>query len=1138
MKKGFRIPESKFRFKVLLCMKLIFLLTFACCMQVSAKVFSQDIKINLNLENVKLTKALRVISQKSDYHFLYNNDLLPQDLAVNITVKQETVPEIMKTILRNSGLTFRVLNNKLIAIGYLSELPDTLQKLTGTISDSTGQPLIGVSIQVKGTTMGTVTDANGKFSLNVPDNAVLIVSYIGYKPEQIPVNGQTQLNIVLRNSATGLGEVVVTALGIKRQERELGYATQEIKGSTLETVKGVNVGTSLTGKVAGLMVENSPNFMSAPVITLRGATPLLVVDGVPYGNVNLSDIPADNIESITFLKGAAASALYGSRGGNGAIMVTTKKGGKKGLSVSVNSSSMFAAGFLAIPKMQDEYGRVVNTATNTYDRSADGSWGPPMQGQTVIQWDPISKTMKPMPYLPVGKNNFKNFVRPGYILNNNVSVTETGEMGSLRASANWIGNTGVYPNEHLQKVNYSLGGTIKVKKFTLSTSLSYDNQASPNFGFTGYTAYNPMYSMLVWGSPDWNILDYKDYWVIPNQVQNSSYTAGINNPYFNMFERTHSYQNGIFNGEVTANYEINSWLKAMVRTGYDNFVNQQTIDIPVGSFQGGGATTVLDGGTQVWGESQRGSYNIGINRGLSTNSDAILFVNKDIKDFSINGFAGGSIYYQQSEGIEAMTQGGLSIPGFYSLLASVNPVFVNSITSKQQTNSVYGKLGVGWKSLAFLEGTFRNDWASTLPKSTRSFFYPSLAASFIPSELFQTNGWLTYWKLRGSWTTYKTPAGIYDINNVYSITPNAWGTASSATFPTSIRPSNVQAEGSTSTEVGTDLSFLNDRISLNATVYEKRMFDFIVSAPISPSTGFNSVFTNSKEVQTQRGIGVTLNATPVKSGKFLWNVAFNYTKYATYYTKLDPNYTIDYGDSWVKVGARTDYFLLNQFQTDNKGDIVFNNGLPTFKPILSVAGYKDPDWLWGFNTDLHYKNWSFTLSADGRMGGVAQSTTNMYMWVSGNAIGSTTEARYLDATKPGTKNYLGKGVKVVSGAITYNANNQVVSDTRVFAPNDVYATYQSYIHALHKGGDAWGGRPSPVDLFNATFFKIREVAITYQIPAELAHKIRSKGISISAIGQNLFYWAKQFKSSDIDGGSENFADPSLRYVGVDVKLNF
>jgi hypothetical protein len=172
------------------------------------------------------------------------------------------------------------------------------------------------------------------------------------------------------------------------------------------------------------------------------------------------------------------------------------------------------------------------------------------------------------------------------------------------------------------------------------------------------------------------------------------------------------------------------------------------------------------------------------------------------------------------------------------------------------------------------------------------------------------------------------------------------------------------------------------------------------------------------------------------------------------------------------------------------------------------------------------------------MGGVAQSTTNMYMWVSGNAIGSTTEARYLDATKPGTKNYLGEGVKVTSGAITYNANNQVVSDTRKFAPNDVYATYQSYIHALHKGGDAWGGSPSPVDLFNATFFKIREVAITYQLPAELAQKIRSKGIAISAIGQNLFYWAKDFKSSDIDGGSENFADPSLRYVGVDVKLDF
>jgi len=1129
---AFLQPESKS--KLLLCMKLMFLCVFVCCMQVSAKVFSQDAKIDINLENVSLAKALRVISHKSDYHFLYNNDLLPGKMKVSIAASAKTVPEIIKEILSSTGLTYRLLDHKLIAIGYQSR---PVIKITGEVTDSAGHPLVGVTIQIKGTTVGTVTDAEGNFLLEGPDSAVLLVSYIGYKNQEVPVNGQTDLHIVLQTSATGLNEVVVTALGLKRQERELGYSTQQINGATLQTVKGIDVGTSLTGKVSGLMVKNSSEFMAEPTITLRGETPLLVIDGVPYGNMSLRDIPADDIESINFLKGATASALYGSRGGSGAIMITTKQGtGKKGFTVSFNSSTMFEAGYLAIPKMQSKYGRVVNTATNTYVRSGDGSWGPPLDGKEVIQWDPISKTMKSMPFLPRGKDNFKNFLQQGYILNNNLSVTQIGELGGLRASATWVQNKGTYPNSRFDKITYSVGGDIKIKRFSLSTTVAYNNESSPNMGFSGYTGYDPMYSMLVWGSPDWNVQDYKDYWVVPNEVQNSSYTAGINNPYFDRYQRTHSYKKDIFNGQLTLNYEFTDWLKATVRTGYDNYSNKQEVKISEGSFQGGGSSKVLDGGTEIWGESQRGSYNVGIGRGFSTNTDAMLIAQKSLHDFSIDGFLGGSIYYKQDEGLEALTKGGLSIPAFYSLKASVDPVYVNSLVSKEQVNSFYGKLGIGWRSLAFLEGTFRNDWASTLPKATRSYLYPSVSGSFIPSELFSPNHWLTFWKVRAAWTTYRTPAGIYDINNVYSIAANQWGTLSSAAFPTSIRPSNIHAEGSTSTEVGTNASFFNNRISLDVTLYQKRLFDFIVKAPISPSSGFTSVYTNSNEEDTRKGIEVSLNATPVKTKNFSWDIGLNWSKYATYFTRLDSLYSVNNRD-WVKVGKRVDYYTINEYQTDNQGNIVFNNGVPTYKPILSLAGYSDPDWIWGFNTGVHYKNLSLSLSVDGRVGGLAQSVTEMYMWISGNHPNSLTEARYLDATKPGTKNYLGKGVKVVSGAITYDANYHVVSDTREFAPNDVYTTYKSYITALHKG-TAWGGNPSPVDLYSTTFLKLREVALTYRLPDDLAQKIKSKGVSVSVIGQNLIYWAKQFKYSDIDGGTENFADPSLRYIGFNIKLDF
>lgn len=1136
MKKKYKLSASPFwksKYKFLICMKLVFLFTLVCCMQVSAKVYSQENKIDLKLENVGVAKALHVISKKSDYRFLYNNDLIPQNLKLSVSAVQKTVPEIMALLLGKTGLSYRILDHNLIAIGYRGQ---AIQKLTGKVTDSAGSPLVGVTIQIKGSSVGTVTDGDGNFFLEAPDDAVLVVSYIGYNTREIPVNGQTQINIVLQPSALGLNEVVVTALGLKRQERELGYSTQKVNGNTLQTVKGTDVGTSLTGKISGLMVKNSSEFMAEPTITMRGESPLLVIDGVPYGNMTLRDIPADDIESINFLKGASASALYGSRGGSGAIMVTTKKGNGKGLSVSLNSSTMFEAGYLAIPEMQSKYGRVVNTATNTYVRSGDGSWGPPLEGQDIIQWDPISKTMKSMPYSPRGKNNFKNFLEQGYVLNNNLSISQTGDKGGLRASATWVQNKGTYPNSRFDKITYSLGGDIKLNRFTLSTTLAYNNESSPNTGFSGYTGYDPMYSLLVWGSPDWNILDYKDYWLIPNEVQNSSYTAGINNPYFDRYQRIHPYKKDIFNGQLTINYDLTGWLKAMVRTGYDNYSNKQEVRISKGSFQGGGVSTVLDGGTQIWGESQRGSYNVGIGRGFSTNTDVMLMAQKTLKDFSLDGFVGGSLFYKQDEGIEALTKGGLSIPAFYSLKGSVDPVYVNSIISKQQVNSLYGKLGVGWRNLAFVEGTFRNDWASTLPKATRSYLYPSVSGSFIPSELLKQVSWLTFWKLRAAWTTYRTPAGIYDINNVYNIYTNQWGNLSAAAFPTSIRPSNIHAEGSASTELGTQASFLDGRLSLDMTLYRKRLFDFIVKANISPSSGFTSVYTNSNEEQARKGIEISLNATPVKAKNFSWDVGFNWTKYATYFTRLDSQYSVNNRD-WVKVGKRVDYYAINKYQTDNKGDIVFNNGVPTYQPILSLAGYSDPDWIWGFNTGLHYKNFSLALSMDGRVGGLAQSVTEMYMWISGNHPNSLTEARYLDATQPGSKNYLGKGVKVVSGTVTYDANYHVVSDTREFAPNDVYTTYKSYITALHKG-TAWGGNPSPADLYSTTFFKLREVAITYRVPDKLAQKIRSKGASISLIGQNLFYWAKQFKYSDIDGGTENFADPSLRYIGFNIKLDF
>jgi TonB-linked SusC/RagA family outer membrane protein len=1112
---------------------------FAILIVVPGRLNAQSTKITLNMVNVPLNDVLTEIEKKSDYTFLINQEVVNVTRNVDAVYTDTPIKDILDKLFKGEKVNIVVSGHQIIVSPAKAKSADSQpKKVTGKVTDEiTGETLIGVTVQIKGTTTGTTTSVDGTFTLDLPSpDAILVFSYLGYEPKEIAARDAQITNVVMHQIATELESVVVTALGIKREEKALGYAVQKVDGKGLQTVRPVDVGTSLTGKVAGLAVLNSTEFGEAPEMYIRGEKPLLVIDGVPYGNMTLRDVPSDDIESLSVLKGATASALYGYRGASGAIMVTTKKGSvNKGISVTINSSTMFAAGYLAIPESQSTYGRVVNTGTNTAVTNGDGAWGPPLEGQDVIQWDPISRTMKSMPYLPVGKNNFQNFLEPGYVLNNNMNIVQQGEFGSFRASASWVKNKGQYPNSMFDKFTYTIGGDMKLKKLLLSSSIAYNKQSSPNIGFNGYTGYDPMYSMLIWSSPDWNILDYKNYWVVPNETQNTSYTDTNNNPYFDRNERIHSLNKDIFNGTLSLSYELTSWLKASIRSGFDTYSNRQVIRISKGSLVSAGASTVIENGSQVWGESKLGSYNIGLGRGYSFNNDFLLSGNKTFNKITVDGFVGGTIYNKQDEGTDSRTQGGLSIPGFYSLKASVLPAYVVSSIYKQQVNSLYGRLALSWDRLVYVEGTVRNDWSSTLSASTRSYLYPSVSGSFVASELLPEIKWLSLWKLRGSWTSSKTPAGIYDINQVYSITNNAWGNLTSASLPSTIYNSNVFPESSSTWEVGTAVNLYKNRASIDISYYNKRMFDFLEEASITPATGYYSNFINTNEEITRKGLEITLNGTPVQSGDWKWDISVNWSKYARFYTKLDDQYSED--KPWVKVGERADPFVLYDFQRDPEGNIIHQNGVPLYSNYATKYGNYDPDWVWGANTTVKYKNWSFSFSVDGRVGGIAQTTTEMYMWRSGSHPNSVTPERYLDATNPGSKNYTGTGVKVVSGSATYDTYGNITNDTRVYAPNDVPVTYESYITTIH-AGTAWGGAPSPLEAYSTTFFKVREMSLTYDVPRSICSKIKSQGVSVSAVGQNMFLWAKQFKYSDPDGGYENFSDPSIRYVGFNLKFNF
>ncbi len=1122
--------------KILLIMKLsIFLLVFMLFQVHAENSYSQITSLTVNLENKPLEEVFDIIESQSEFYFLYNEKLINAKREVSLNANDKNVIEILRQLFDGTNIKYSIIDK--IIILAPEEIANNNQSInvTGIVKDSQGNPLPGVNVIEKGTTNGTVSNLDGKYTIEVSSlNATLSFSFVGYLTEEIAVGGKTTIDIILVEDIMQLDEVVVTALGIQREKKALGYSIQAFEGDELQTVKGVDIGTSLTGKIAGLLVKNSTEFATDPTIEIRGEEPLLVIDGVPYGNMTLRDIPSDDIETISVLKGATASALYGYRGESGAIMVTTKKGSKnKGISVSVNSSTMFAAGYLAIPEMQSTFGRKVNTSTNTYNLAGQGSWGVPMEGQNIIQWDPISKSYQSMPYLPIGKDNFKNYLEPGFIVNNNLSITQQGEYGSVRSSATWVKNKGQYPNSMFDKITYSLGGDIKLDKFSLSSSFTYNKQTSPNVGFSGYTGYDPMYNILIWSSPDYDIRDYKDYWLVENETQNSSYTSINNNPYFDRYERIHSVDRDIFNGTLSLDYEFLPGLKATFRTGYDTYSNNQIVRISKGSFQGGGSSTVITNGTQIWGESMKGSYNFGLERGYSLNNDLLLSVNKTIGKLTVDGLFGGSLFYTKDEGMQARTQGGLSIPGFYSLQASVNSVAVSSRIYKRQVNSLLGRLSLSWESLLFVEGTLRNDWSSTLPESTRSYLYPSIASSFVLSELLPETDWLSFWKLRGSWTNSKIPAGIYDINAVYSITQNDWGDLNSASYPTTIRGTDLRPESTETYEVGTMINLFNNRASFDIAYYKKRFYDIIDDATISAASGYTTNYINRDEEYERKGVEITANVVPVKSTDWRWDLTFNWTKYAKFYTQLD-EFSQDL--PWVKVGERTDHYVSKEFLQDPNGNIIYSSGLPVYSSYNSLFGYSDPDWIWGLATSVDYKNFKLSISADGRVGGIAQTITEMYMWNSGNHPESVTDERYLDATT-GTANYVGDGVQVSSGSVTFDTYGNITEDTREYTTNDVAVTYENYIKRIHRG-TAWGGNPSPYDVYSTTFFKIREVSLTYSLPEKLYSRIKAKGGSISAVGQNVFLWAKDFKYSDPDGGSENFSDPSIRYLGLNVKLSF
>ena len=701
-------------------MKLSVIMLFICVgLAYASDSYSQNVLLNIDVNNKSVQEVLDEIEKQSDFHFFYNNKQVNTSRIVSIKSKQKNVFNVLEQLFSGTNISYKVLDKSIIlSPKEVLVAQQKSRKITGVVTDGKGEPVPGANVIQRGTTNGTISDIDGKFSLEVPDNATLVISFIGYVTKNIAVGHKEIFNITLLEDSRKLDEVVVTALGIKREEKALGYAVQKVKGDNLTIVKSVDVGTAITGKIAGLNVQNSSEFNEAPSMQLRGETPLLVVDGVPYGNITLRDIASDDIESIDVLKGTTASALYGSRGGSGAIMVTTKRGKEEGLNVSINSNTMFDAGFLRLPEVQTSY----STGMNGKYNSEDFVWGDKMDiGRTAIQWDPIGMEWKDMPLISKGKNNFKNFLEQSIVTNNNISVVQKGKYGSVRTSLTHIYNKGQYPNTKLNKLTYTVSGDMKWNDLTFEGGLTYNKRFYPNNEGTGYGTGGYIYSMLVWTGTDLDIRDYKNYWLKKNEVQNWPNKVWYDNPYFIANEIIHSSDYDVVNGFMNAKYDFTPWLRASLRTGVDMYTEREIWRNSIGAYGG-------------W--DKKGYYEEQRKGGYSINNDIIISADKKFGDFSIDGFVGTTLYFYQDDVLNGKTSNGITIPGYYSLKASVDPAKVYSTIKKKQVNSLYGKASGSWKSTLFLDITARNDWSSTLPAETRSYFYPSISGSLVISELF------------------------------------------------------------------------------------------------------------------------------------------------------------------------------------------------------------------------------------------------------------------------------------------------------------------------------------------------------------------------------------------------------------------
>ena len=1027
------------------------------------------------------------------------------------------------------------------------------------LSADDGQPIIGATVKVKGASLGTITNTVGEFKISVPQEAKnLVISYVGMKTMQVQV--RNNMTVTLESDALLIDEVVVTAIGIKRAQKALGYSATTVSAADITSTGGRSALNALQGKVAGVEISSasgSPG--SSTRVIMRGFSslggsnqPLYVVDGVPvssgvvnstslnggydFGN-RANDINPDDIESMTILKGGSATALYGSRAASGVILITTKNGSKSNgkAKVEVTSTTTFDSP-LRLPYMQNEYGQGwYDRGGGLADLQENGSWGPKFDGK-IRKWGNVvdnQQQIKPYVALP---SNIKDFFETGKNMNNSIAISNGDENKSYYLSYGNINSDGIMPGagDYYKRNNVSMRGSTKfLDIFKASGSMNYVRKDS-RFVETGQD--QAALDGLWQSARDISIVDQKDYNNKFNNVDNY-FTLYAQNPYYILGEHGNKFQENRIFGNASIEAQILPWLSATFKAGSD--LSNSTL-------KGWRAIT----------KSARGTYNDDIGGvgeysfySSELNTDFFLSINKDFSDdFTFSAILGHNFNQRDSRNQGAQVLG-LDIPKYYNLANSSATPAVYGTSTQRRLVGVYGSVDLGFKNMLFLNVSARNDWSSTLPASNRSFFYPSVSGSFVFSELIENKDILSFGKIRAGIAQTGKDADPYQIYPVLGQTALTDGYRT-LNFPvatlvgTVVTPVNgfsvsnligndkLQPEISKDIEIGTDLKFFNNRLGIDVAWYNKTVTNLIWTATIPSTTGFTAQTQNLGEI-TNKGVEINLSLTPIKTKDFEWEVFANFTKNNNLLVSLTSGLDqVSLGGTSTtgfvaRPGMEMGLFEGDVVDTDPNGNPIVNAlGLPTFKSTKEIIGSSQNKFRVGGGTSLSYKGFKLHASFDYRNGGVMYSRTAELMYFTGNAQQTTFNDRQPFIIPNSVQLVNGKYIEnTVAIAGFSNTMNQYYNQTNKAAIGGAYA------------------------LIDKTFFKLRELSLSYSLPKSLLAKTFIRTVDLALVGNNLFLWTPNsnlFVDPEMTTfGNDMAADygdygatPSTRSLGFNVKLGF